>query len=55
MGAGDAMAFMIAGPATKINSLSAIKMILGAKHFAYYLIYCVVFAVLAGLLAGLVL
>ena len=51
MGAGDALAFMLAGPSTKINNLSAVKMILGAKHFLYYIAYCLLFAVLAGLAA----
>jgi len=53
MGAGDAMAFMIAGPATKINNLSAVKMILGGKHFLLYLAFMAGFAVLAGWGVGL--
>jgi len=48
MGTGDALAFMIAGPATKINNLSAVKMILGARHFLLYLAFMVGFAILAG-------
>ena len=52
MGAGNAMAFMIAGPATKINNLSAVKMILGTRHFLLYLIFIVGFAILSGLLTG---
>jgi hypothetical protein len=54
MGAGDALAFMIAGPATKITNLSAVKMILGAKHFFFYLAYCIIFAVVAGLVVGFI-
>ncbi|MCL2367072.1 MAG: permease [Oscillospiraceae bacterium] len=50
MGTGDALAFMIAGPATKITNLSAVKMILGAKHFFFYLAYCMIFAIVAGLI-----
>lgn len=50
MGAGDAMAFLLAGPATKINNLSAVKMILGARYFTLYLAYCMLFAVAAGML-----
>jgi len=50
MGQGDAMAFMLAGPALKINNLSAVKMILGAKNFVIYILYSIVFAFLAGLL-----
>jgi len=49
MGPGDALAFMLGGPATKINSLSAVKMILGTKNFLIYLAYCLTFAALAGL------
>jgi len=49
MGSGDAMAFMLAGPALKINNLSAVKMILGVKNFFIYIIYSLVFAFLAGL------
>ncbi len=49
MGAGDALAFMLAGPATKINNLSAVKMILGIKHFCFYLIYCLLLAFMSGI------
>jgi len=49
MGSGDAMAFMLAGPALKINNLSAVKMILGVKNFVIYIVYSIVFAFLAGL------
>jgi len=50
MGAGDAMAFMLAGPALKINNLSALLMIFKAKHFFIYILYCIIFAILAGIL-----
>jgi uncharacterized membrane protein YraQ (UPF0718 family) len=55
MGTGDAMAFMLAGPATKINNLSAVKMILGTKNFLLYLAFVVGFAMLAGLGVGFIL
>ena len=48
MGTGDAMAFMLAGPTVKINNVSAVKMIFGAKHFALYLAYNILFAMIAG-------
>jgi len=48
MGAGDAMAFMLAGPALKVNNLSAVKMIFSAKYFLVYLAYCVLFAIISG-------
>lgn len=50
MGRGEAMSFLLAGPATKINNLSAVKMILGVKNFTIYLAYSLLFAFLAGLL-----
>ena len=49
MGQGDALAFMLAGPATKITNLSAVKMIFSTKNFLLYLTYCLLFAILAGL------
>jgi uncharacterized membrane protein YraQ (UPF0718 family) len=48
MGTGDAMAFMLAGPATKITNLSALKMILGTKNFVLYLAYSLAYSVLSG-------
>ena len=50
MGAGDALAFMIAGPATKITNLAAVKMILGGKNFAIYLAYIILFAMIIGII-----
>ncbi|MCL2851954.1 MAG: permease [Defluviitaleaceae bacterium] len=55
MGSGDALAFMIAGPATKITNLSAVKMIFTAKNFVLYLAYCIGFAMASGLIVGLIL
>ena len=48
MGTGDAMAFMLAGPTVKINNLSAVKMIFGARHFGLYIAYNFLFAMIAG-------
>jgi Predicted permeases len=50
MSMGSGMAFMITGPATKINNLSALKILLGAKAFALYLAFTVLFAIVTGLL-----
>jgi uncharacterized membrane protein YraQ (UPF0718 family) len=55
MGAGEAMSFMIAGPATKITNISAVKMILGARHFVFYLLFCIAFAIIGGVVTGIVL
>jgi hypothetical protein len=52
MRTGDAMTFMLAGPAVKINNLSAVKMILGAKHFLIYIAYSLAFAILFGIIIG---
>ena len=52
MGIGDALTFMLAGPATKINNLSAVKMILGIKNFLLYLAFVIGFAILSGLIIG---
>jgi len=53
MSLGQATAFMIVGPATKITNLGALKIVLGIKRFAIYILFCVVFAILAGLLVDL--
>jgi len=55
MGVGEALAFMIAGPATKITNLSAVKMILGARNFFLYLAYCIGFSIAVGLIISLIL
>jgi uncharacterized membrane protein YraQ (UPF0718 family) len=39
---------MISGPATKITNLGAVKIVLGAKHFALYLVFTIVFSLLSG-------
>jgi len=54
MGSGDAMAFMLAGPALKINNLSAVKMILGVKNFIIYIVYSIVFAFFAGIIINVI-
>jgi uncharacterized membrane protein YraQ (UPF0718 family) len=48
MSMGAAAAFMITGPATKITNLGAVKIVLGAKGFAGYLIFTILFACLTG-------
>ena len=45
---GSAAAFMITGPATKIINLGAVKIVLGAKRFALYLLFTILFALLTG-------
>ncbi|MDR1753768.1 MAG: permease [Eubacterium sp.] len=50
MSMGSAMAFMITGPATKITNLGAVKIVLGIKRFALYIVFSIVFAFLSGML-----
>jgi uncharacterized membrane protein YraQ (UPF0718 family) len=45
---GSATAFMITGPATKITNLGAVKIVLGIKHFLFYLAFTMLFALAAG-------
>lgn len=55
MSPGAATAFMITGPATKITNLGAVKIVLGAKPFLFYLGYVIIFAMLSGLIVNLIL
>ena len=54
MSLGSASAFMISGPAMKITNLGALKIILGAKHFAFYIGFSAGFALLAGFFIDLI-
>ena len=53
MSMGSAAAFMITGPATKITNLGALKIVLGIKHFLFYLLFAVLFALVSGLVIDL--
>lgn len=55
MSLGSASAFMITGPATKITNLGALKIVLGAKHFALYLAFVALFSLTTGMLVDLIL
>jgi uncharacterized membrane protein YraQ (UPF0718 family) len=50
MSMGSAAAFMITGPATKITNLGAVKIVLGAKNFIFYIAFTILSALLSGLL-----
>lgn len=52
MSMGSAASFMITGPATKITNLGALKIALGAKHFALYLAFVIVFSLVTGLIVN---
>lgn len=54
MSMGSAASFMITGPATKITNLGALKIGMGAKHFALYIAYVMVFALVTGFVVNLV-
>lgn len=52
MSMGSAAAFMITGPATKITNLGALKIVLGARRFALYLVFVMVFSLVTGLITN---
>jgi len=53
MSIGTAMTFMIAGAAMKFTNLGAVKIILGAKNFVVYVLYCLGLAVSIGMLINI--
>ena len=53
MSLGAAAAFMVTGPATKITNLGALKIVLGAKHFALYLAFVLLFSLVAGIIINI--
>jgi uncharacterized membrane protein YraQ (UPF0718 family) len=46
---GSASAFMITGQAMKITNLGAVKIVLGIKHFLFFVFFTVLFALISGL------
>ena len=55
MSVGSAASFMLTGPSTKITNLGAVKIVLGVKRFALYLLFVEVFSLVTGLAVNLVL
>lgn len=53
MSLGNAAAFMITGPATKITNLGALKSVLGIKRFCLYLLFVMGFAFVTSLIVNL--
>ena len=53
MSMGSAAAFMITGPATKITNLGALKIAMGWKRFALYILFVMVFSFLCGMAVNL--
>lgn len=52
MSMGSASAFMITGPATKITNLGALKIVLGARRFALYILFGMIFSLLTGMIVN---
>jgi len=53
MSLGSASAFMITGQAMKITNLGAVKIVLGLKHFIFFILFVILFAVLSGLVINI--
>ena len=54
MSMGSAAAFMITGPATKITNLGALKIAMGWRRFALYILFVMLFSFLCGVLVNLI-
>lgn len=52
MSMGSAAAFMLTGPSTKITNLGALKIVLGIRRFALYLVFVMAFSWLTGILVN---
>jgi uncharacterized protein len=52
MSLGSATAFIITGPASKITNLGAVKIVLGLKHFIFYIAFAMLFALLSGFIVN---
>lgn len=50
---GAAAAFMITGPATKLTNVGAVKIVLGIRHFVYYILYSICAALIIGVLINI--
>lgn len=55
MSLGSAAAFMITGPATKITNLGALKIVMGVRRFAAYIVFVMVFSFISGIIINLIL
>ena len=53
MSLGAATAFMVTGPATKITNLGALKIVLGAKHFTFYILFVLLFSLVTGAIVNI--
>lgn len=53
MSKGSAISFMIAGPATKLTNLGAVKIVLGMRNFVLYLIFSILMSTFFGMVIDL--
>jgi uncharacterized membrane protein YraQ (UPF0718 family) len=53
MSFGTAVIFMITGQAMKIINIGALKVVLGAKHFFFFVLFIMIFALLSGIIVDL--
>lgn len=53
MSMGSAAAFMVTGPATKITNLGALKIVLGVRRFALYLVFVMAFSLITGMVTNM--
>jgi uncharacterized membrane protein YraQ (UPF0718 family) len=54
MSLGSAITFMLIGPATKLTNLTAVKTIMPAKSFSFYLIFNITFGIASGLIIDMI-
>ncbi len=54
MSIGSAAAFMLTGPSTKITNIGALKIVLGAKSFIFYLAFVIIFSIITGAVVNLI-
>ena len=52
MSMGSAVAFMIAGPATKITNLGALKIVFGKRRFLLYVLFVMIFSLACGMIVN---
>ena len=54
MSAGSVIAFVIAGPATKINNITAIAAMTKKKYLLFYFVFIALFSVIAGVITDII-
>ena len=54
MSLGAATAFMLTGPSTKITNLGALKIVLGARNFTFYILFVLLFSLVTGAVVNII-